>query len=507
MNSTNNIQVPTPYRLNDAIKNYHQNKHLSKKKPKPPIKKIPRELIKKTSEYLCYKGQIDLAFTCTWFLGKPQVRTNNRGRTPHRLDNAIEDYHPKSKPPEPPYIRYFNITILKENFKKDTNKYLTDCKIKNEDGTLKPINRIQEDIRFKRITLPKKGYPLEYIVKQVLSNQNDTQIYNFITEIKERVAPEQLVQLCSTALEKMSDEKAIKDLIIDIKVHVTPEQLDQFSSTALEKMSDEMVIKDLIIGIGINGNVNGNRLYCFSSTALEKISNDFYIVDLIGGIKDQVSQDQIVQLALTALEKMSNEMAIVDLIVSVKENVNGDRLFCLALPALQKLSDKIAIFSLIDLIKDSVTQEQLNQLASHALPKIKDHYNCITRAYGEALINRAIDVCPFVKPNLISPQALLLEIKNELLDKIIETGNPISGEEALIIAKAISNGIFGNPISDDVALIIANAIVIGKFGNPVSIDTYFVLDSCCKKGKFNNLNPENKTALLTKLKENLKELI
>ena len=140
---------------------------------------------------------------------------------------------------------------------------------------------------------------------------------------------------------------------------LTTDQVDRVLSIASEKMSHDSEIKDLLVGI--KDNISQNKLDELASRALKKMSTvgideiwvDWEIVRLIVGIKGSISsEDKLVDLASIAIEKMSDDFWIRQLLVGIKDKfsqdkLSQDKLESLTSVAIVKMSDDLWIHDLL----------------------------------------------------------------------------------------------------------------------------------------------------------------
>ena len=123
--------------------------------------------------------------------------------------------------------------------------------------------------------------------------------------------------------------KSINTLINEINnrtiiLHQNPFVLKEGVKTVFSNM-DDAEIKDLLVGIKYN--ISQNKLDELASMAINKMSDDHAIRYLLVGIKDNISQNKLEELASIAIEKMSDDIEIYVLLVGIKDNISMRKKF------------------------------------------------------------------------------------------------------------------------------------------------------------------------------------
>ena len=119
-------------------------------------------------------------------------------------------------------------------------------------------------------------------------------------------------------------------------------------------------IKDLLVGI--KDNISQNKLENLASIAIEKMSNDNAIRYLLGEIKEKISKDKLNELASTVFEKMSNDYQIRALVIESRNRIYQYKLVELASKAIEKMSNASEIKNLLEGIKCYISWDKLEKL-------------------------------------------------------------------------------------------------------------------------------------------------
>ena len=129
---------------------------------------------------------------------------------------------------------------------------------------------------------------------------------------------------------------------------------------------------------GIKNNISPDELVDLASVAIEKTSEDRIINSLLVEIINKItSEDKLVKLASRALKKMSKDAEINQLLIVIKDNISSeDKLLKLASIAIEKMTQDWEITRLFTRIKDKISSEdklhELNKLISTAIKKMSN---------------------------------------------------------------------------------------------------------------------------------------